>query len=243
MEEVWRDIEGYEGYYQVSNAGDETCVRSVDRYVTSKAGWTRLQKGVVLTQHLCGRGYPFVGLCKNNIVEQKYVHHLVACAFPEICGEKVEGWEVNHRNEIKTDNHPENLEWLPHIDNMNYGTRNQRAGEKLKGKKPTNNKLVIAYDNGVPVEVFNSVVDAGKFYEVTEGVIRGSIYGKIHLVKGRYTFEYADGTGKYSEERLREIKDEANKKRRTRYNGDEEFKQRKKEIAKKWYEKNRVSAS
>ena len=217
--EIWKDIEGYEGYYQVSNKGDETCVRSVDRIVECKSGRTKFQKGVVLKQHLCGRDrdYPFVGLCKNNIVERINVHKIVACAFPEICGEKVEGWEVNHRNEIKTDNRPENLEWVPHIVNMNYGTRNQRAGEKLKGKPAANKKKVIAYENGTPVEEFESAVSAGKFYGVSEGVIRGSIYGRIHLVKEKYTFAYADGSGKLSEEKLTEIKDKINERRRKNY--------------------------
>lgn len=243
MVEVWKDIEDYEGYYQVSNKGDETCVRSVDRYVTSKSGWTRLQKGVVLKQNLCGRGYPFVGLSKNNIVERKYVHQLVACAFPEICGERVEGWEINHRNEVKTDNHPENLEWVPHIVNINYGTRNERAGEKLKGKPAVNNKAVIAYENGVPVDRFESVVSAGNFYGVSEGVIRGSIYGKIRLVKDKYTFKYEDGTGQYTEEKLAELKQKNNERSRNKYATDENYKERKKQANRRYYEKNRVSAS
>ena len=243
MEEVWKPVSGYEGFYEVSNKGDETCVRSVDRIVESKAGWTRLQKGIVITQKLAGRGYPNVSLSKNNIVKQVYVHKLVAEAFPEICGEKVEGWEVNHKNEIKTDNRPENLEWVPHIVNMNYGTRNQRAGEKLKGKPATNNKKVIAYENGTPVEEFESAVSAGKFYGVSESVIRGSIYGRIHLVKEKYTFAYADGTGTYTEEKLNEIKAKQAKSKRDKYKSDNNYRLKTLAAGKRYYEKIRVSAS
>lgn len=230
MTEIWRDVVGYEGYYQVSNKKE---VRSVDRYVTSKSGWTRLQKGKVLAQPLRGSDYPSVNLCKNGIVEQKYVHYLVACAFPEICGEKVEGWEVNHKNEVKTDNRPENLEWIPHIDNMNHGTRNKRAGDKLSGREGMNKKTVVAYENGVKVKEFESVLTAAEYFNLNEGTIRCCIYGRINLIKGKYTFEYADGSGKYSEERLRELKDRENKSKRDKYIDSKKRKN----------EKNRVQAS
>lgn len=101
--EEWRDIEGYEGLYQVSNLGR---VKSVDRIHTYEAFGkiiNRSIKGKVLKGNKSGtkRDYWFVGLCKENVVNQQYIHRLVAKAFPEICGEQFEGAEINHKDENK----------------------------------------------------------------------------------------------------------------------------------------------
>lgn len=213
--ELWRDIACYEGFYQVSNYGR---VRSVDRIVESKAGWRVLKKGRVIKQHLDGSGYPKVGLCKNNSVKNFHVHTLVAEAFPEICGVWEEGLEVNHRNEDKTDNTPENLHYLSHKDNLNYGTRNKRSSENLKGTPAHNRKIVVVFKDGVEIDSCESVVAAGKKYGVTESSVRGCIYGRIHIVKKHFTFKYEDGTGKWDEERLSKHKaDDAERAYRKRH--------------------------
>ena len=125
--EEWRDIKGYEGLYQISNLGR---IKSFDKVIAQKNNSTAIKKGRIL--HLSSDGkYLFIGLTDSNRVRKNYkVHRLVAFAFPEICGEWFEGAEVNHKNEIKTDNRAENLEWCTQSFNVNYGTRNQRTSEK-----------------------------------------------------------------------------------------------------------------
>lgn len=112
--EQWKDIEGYENLYQISNEG---------RVKSLKWGKERILKNVKNSW-----GYLLVGLCKNGERIHKQVHRLVAEAFLENPQNLL---EVNHKDEDKTNNHVENLEWCSHLYNMSYGTRAQRSAEKL----------------------------------------------------------------------------------------------------------------
>lgn len=121
--EIWKDIIGFEQYYQVSNLGR---VRSKDRIViTPKTSY--FKKGRILIPSLDGKGnYLFVGLHVNNKVKLIYIHRLVAQNFiPNPHNYK----QVNHINENKKDNRADNLEWCTAEYNMNYGTAMQRAKE------------------------------------------------------------------------------------------------------------------
>lgn len=114
MTEIWKDIDGYKGLYQVSNKG---------RVKRLKYG-----KEHILSPLINSFGYLKVGLCKNGIVKQLKIHRLVANAFipnPHNLP------EINHRDENKKNNCVENLEWMRHIDNCNYGSRNKRLSRKL----------------------------------------------------------------------------------------------------------------
>ena len=110
MMEEWKAIPGYEGLYEVSNMGN---VRNVRRNTLLRLSKTNNR-------------YIRVSLCKNGIKTGLTVHRLVAEAFipnPDNLP------EVNHKDEDKTNNRVENLEWCDHKYNMNYGTRNIRAKE------------------------------------------------------------------------------------------------------------------
>ena len=110
MQEIWKDISGFEGVYEISSYGR---VRSV-------------KSGKILSTSKCGgcRGYLSVCLSKNGKRYGKLVHRLVAEAFiPAVEGLS----EVNHKDEDKTNNRVENLEFCDHKYNMNYGTRNIRS--------------------------------------------------------------------------------------------------------------------
>lgn len=141
--EIWRDIKDYEGLYQVSNLGR---VRSLDCYLNDNGG-LRYRKGCILKQRENNSEYKMVMLSKNQKHTHKSVHRLVAMTFPDLVGwtEDAKGKpfdeiQVNHKDEFdKANNCVDNLEWCTAIYNCNYGTRNQRTGEKiskaLKGRK------------------------------------------------------------------------------------------------------------
>lgn len=112
MEEIWKDILGYEGIYQVSSLGN---VKSLNY---NKTGQERL-----LVQEVGHHGYRRVVLFnkQKGIKHKRYfVHRLVVWAFPEICGEWFEGAVVNHKNEITSDNSAENLEVCDQSYNCTY---------------------------------------------------------------------------------------------------------------------------
>lgn len=119
MDEVWKDIEGYEGLYQVSNTGQ---VKSLNYNQTGE---------IKVLKQGNAKGYKRVGLFKNGKTKQYSVHRLVALAFISNPDDLP---MVNHKDEDKTNNNVNNLEWCTHEYNMSYGTRNERISKKHKGK-------------------------------------------------------------------------------------------------------------
>lgn len=119
MIEEWRDIKGYEGKYQVSNTGK---VRSLNYKNT---GEVRLLK-----QNLTRNGYLQISLSKSGKSFFYSVHRLVAEAF---IPNSLNLEQVNHKDECKTNNVVENLEWCSCQYNLNYGTHNERM-RKTQGK-------------------------------------------------------------------------------------------------------------
>jgi hypothetical protein len=112
--EIWKDIEGYEGIYQVSNLGN---VKSFKR------GSERMLKPCKDR-----RGYLIVDLYKNGKHKNNKIHRLVAQAFISNQENKP---EINHIDEDKTNNNVDNLEWSTRKENLNHGTRNERASRIL----------------------------------------------------------------------------------------------------------------
>ena len=185
MEEEWRDIEGYEGLYQVSSKGR---VRSLDRYIT-RNGKSALLKGKIMTASYSGfhRRYMFIVLSKNCITRQFYVHRLVAKAFIPNPNNYP---QVNHRDGNPSNNCVENLEWCTAEYNLTYNDRHIKVGKKEKGKKAPNAKKVKIYKNGEWFASAFSALGAADMVGVTDATVRQNIYGKTHIIKGEYTFEY-----------------------------------------------------
>lgn len=136
--EIWKDIKGYEGLYQVSNYGR---VRSLDRVIfvnnpcVGENTPTHL-KGKILKQHIqvkYGKKRCQTILSKNGIKEEPIIARLVYKAF---VGEIPEGMQINHIDEDPSNNFVWNLNLMTPKENSNYGTRNKRLGEtfKLNGK-------------------------------------------------------------------------------------------------------------
>ena len=126
-EEIWRPIEGYEGLYEVSNTGR---VKSLNRYVKGKGESYSLQKGRVLSPGKDKNGYLFVILTCNGKRKMFLVHRLIAQTFilnPDNLP------QVNHKDEDKSNNRVENLEWCTAKYNNNYGTRKDKVRDtKIK---------------------------------------------------------------------------------------------------------------
>lgn len=114
--EIWKEIPMYPGY-EVSTYGQ---VRSF------KQG----RNGYILSQRTDKKGYKHVMLNTPEGKKNCQVHRLVMLTFNPC--ENSSKLEVNHKDENKQNNHLDNLEWLPHADNVRYGTGHQRAIEPLK---------------------------------------------------------------------------------------------------------------
>lgn len=171
--EEWKDIEGYSNY-QVSNFG---------RVKSLKFGKEKILK-------LCKnkKGYLNVGLLKNGIRKTFTVHKLVALAFISNPNNLP---QVNHKNEIKTDNRIENLEWVSPKENVNYGTRNERASEARKGLHRTEetkqkmSKPIIQYTKeGVFIRYWGSAKSASTELKISNGSITKCCKGKLKTCGG-----------------------------------------------------------
>ena len=135
-EEIFAFLKGYENRYMVSTKG-----RVLKN--TKKRGWIEIKGWIENT-----RGYRRIEIDNKPFM----VHRLVAETFiPNPCNKET----VNHKDENKLNNCVENLEWLTNAENINYGTRNQRAAEKHK--KPI---LRISKETGEVLQRYDRLKDA-----------------------------------------------------------------------------------
>lgn len=160
--EIWKDIAGYEGWYQVSNMGR---VRSLDRtvYFNSKSGkGSRFYKGQIL-KHKYHHGYQMVNLLKNKHLEVLYIHRLVIETFvPRVEGKT---W-CNHKNGIKSDNRAENLEWCTPSENKVHADKNGLHTNNVSGMlayADTLKKKVVAIKNNKIIYSAECSRDMAKF--------------------------------------------------------------------------------
>lgn len=127
-DEEWRSVVGWEGLYEVSSLGR---VRSLDKYVTTSTGKSRLIRGRELSLKPGNVGYSRVMLRELDRKREDLVHRIMAEAFipnPEDLP------LVRHLNDIKTDNRIENLAWGSYSDNMADALRNGKQSNQHKGK-------------------------------------------------------------------------------------------------------------
>jgi len=130
MKELWKDIVGYEGLYQVSNLG--RVKRLLGERKNLLTGGSSIYKEHEIKRNKIGNQYEYVILSKNKKTRKKYVHQLVAEAFIPNPENKP---QINHINGIKTDNRLENLEWVTRSENMQHAYRNNL----IKKHKEINN--------------------------------------------------------------------------------------------------------
>lgn len=131
MDEVWKEVIGFDGWYLVSNIGN---VRSVDRNIADG----RRIKGKMLKQFIDKDGYHKVTLHVNGKLFKKFVHRIVAEAFiPNPRNYPI----INHVDENPENNSVLNLEWCTVKHNVNYGNRAQKFSEKTHGELNYGHKL------------------------------------------------------------------------------------------------------
>lgn len=166
MEEIWKDIEGYEGLYQVSNLGR---VKSLNYH--------RTRKEQLLKPTKSNRGYFKVYLNKNGKMKTFNVHRLVAQAFIENpnnypC--------VNHKDENKINNIVDNLEYCTVAYNNVYGTRVDRVNE-------SRSKPIYCLETD---KIYKSIKECAKELNLHYSAIIYVLKGKYKHTGG-YTFRYA----------------------------------------------------
>lgn len=125
MDEIWKDIEGYEGLYQVSKLGR---VKALPKYCfNGSVDW--LMKEHIL-KPLKIHSYTYVCLYKNKKYKRKAIHRLVALAFIPNPSNKP---DIDHINAIKDDNRAVNLHWVTKTGNMNNPLTRKKISESKKG--------------------------------------------------------------------------------------------------------------
>lgn len=136
MEEKWKDIKGFEGRYQISNAGR---IRSLDAKVNTYYG-KRTSKGKVLSPYSNGHGYLMISLRQSGKRRVFYVHRLVAEYFIENPNKLP---NVNHKDFNRGNNSVKNLEWITIKDNVRYSMERMRHPKRVFKPSNTGEKYII----------------------------------------------------------------------------------------------------
>lgn len=189
MEEVWKDIKGYEGLYQVSNLGR---VKSVTHDVVDSIGRHSVKEGRILSlRNSTKTGYPTINLTKNGKFKSFNIHRLVAEAFiPNPNNLPC----VNHKDESRDNNCVSNLEWCTYKYNNTYGTASKRRKISLTNYYEAHEEVlkpVVQYSvDGSLICEYKSIREAEKTLglDVSSG-ISACCAGKLHTAYG-YVWRY-----------------------------------------------------
>lgn len=167
MKEIWKDIKGYEGLYQVSNFGR---IKSLPKKRNSKF----TEKEIILKLFENTSGYIQTNLWKNKKGKNFLVHKLVAEAF---ISNNYNFPYINHKDENKQNNRVDNLEWCTAKYNSNYGTRNSRLSSPV---------ICIELN-----KTYNSIKEASKDLNIQQAHISGCCAKRKHYITaGGYHWQY-----------------------------------------------------
>lgn len=169
--EIWKDIKGYEGYYQASTYGR---IKSVDR--TNHVG--HKLRGVMLKQTYSRADYKIVRLCKNGIMVAYRVNRLVALTFIDNPDNLP---QVGHKDDDRWSNNVDNLYWTTAQENNIHNGKHIRVGAMRR-------KAILAI-KGIETIKFDSSTQAGKG-GFNSSAIRNCLTGRSKTHKG-YCWSYA----------------------------------------------------
>lgn len=185
--EIWKDIKGYESYYQVSNLGR---IKSKERYSSCCYGKQRLLKEKNIVPTPDKNGYLRIMLSKDKDKKRFYIHELVAQAFLDNSNNHP---CVNHIDSNRTNNEVENLEFCTHKQNIEHAYKNHRFDNmrKIKSEIMKRNKLngyiyaneitkkrVGKFDEFGCIEIYESISEASRKNNISITSISYSANGK-----------------------------------------------------------------
>lgn len=173
--ENWRDIEGHEGYYQVSDQGR---VRSLERVVLHSRYGKQRHKGRVLRPRVDRGGYLLIGLSKGGEKKTASVHRLVLEAFvPRVRGKD----QCNHKDGNKLNNRVENLEWCTPSENQLHAFRTGL-------KRPSGGEPPIPVKCVLTGQQFASMRDAARALGIDLRSVQNSVHENRTVCK-KYKFK------------------------------------------------------
>ena len=171
--EIWRPIKGYEGLYEVSNLGR---IRSLDRITNYANGEKHLWKGRIMKPAKNKNGYLICDLHKNSKRKTFNVHRLVAQAFIKNPDNLP---VINHKDEDKTNNCVDNLEWCTYSYNNSYGEAFQSMKRKL-----SKTVLQIDIETNQIIAEYTSLTEAARQTNFSKGDISNCCTGRYNKHKG-----------------------------------------------------------
>lgn len=175
--EIWKDIDGYGGVYQISNMGQ---IRSKTRKVHNY-----IKPGRILKTHNNGRDYLSVTLSANGIKQKHaYIHILVAKAF---INNPKNLPEVNHKDFDKSNNKVENLEWMTRKENREHYIKSKRhyaafAKRSIKTNTEYVKRILLAKEDVINgYDTGKTVKEMSEDFNLTKELIADIllIYGKV----------------------------------------------------------------
>lgn len=180
MQEIWKDIAGYENLYQVSNLGNVISLFRTNKPKTLKP-----------TPSNCG--YYKVQLYKNGHPQMFYVHRLVAEAFIPNPNKKS---QVNHIDGIKSNNCLTNLEWVSPSENQKHsislGLRSSSPMVGKIGKLNHQSKPIMQFSkSGDLIKVWDCISDASRYFNCKPSNISNCASGRYKSSQG-YVWKYTD---------------------------------------------------
>ena len=162
-EQIWMDIVGYEGDYQISNYGQVKSLKNGKEKILS----LRQRKD----------GYLDILLSNNGIQKRHQVHKLVAEHF--VPGYR-EGYVVNHIDEDKSNNVWTNVEWISQKENINHGTRTQMAVQTRQSNK---GKSIYCPELDM---IFTTQTEASRYIGCSYQLVNKVLLGKLNTAKGHH---------------------------------------------------------
>ena len=165
MKEIWKDVKGWESIYQISNIG---------RFKTLNYRGTGKEK--IISGWLNTDGYRKVTLSKKG--RKRITKSLHCLVYETFVGEIPDGMQVNHINEIKTDNRVVNLNLMTSKENNNWGTANERRSKKLKNGVLSKAVLQLDKDTNEVVAQFPSVMEVERQLGLGSGHISACCRGE-----------------------------------------------------------------